>query len=125
MKKPRKTPVRKAGYDTEDTKNHVMAAGREILLAAQGALRFCKDYVESSPDSASKQHLAGFFSRAMAVADDLGKSILEISPVKQAAEQIVKSFLSSVGEEMKNSSNKMPRSHKKPVPKRKKGSRRK
>ncbi|HPW44942.1 MAG TPA: hypothetical protein PKU96_01055 [bacterium] len=125
MKKPKRTSTRKASYDQGDTKNHVMAAGREILLAARGALRFCKDYVENSPDSASKQHLASFFSKAMAVADDLGKSILEISPVKQAAEHIAKSFLSSVGEEMKNSSDKTPRSHKNPVHNRKKGGRRK
>lgn len=94
-------------FNSDETKRHIMAAGRELLLAAQGALRFCKSYVEVTPESKSQPHLIQFFQKAIAVADDLGKSMLKTSPVQRAAAGITKSLFDAMEQEMKVS----PASH--------------
>ena len=54
--------------EMEETKEHILAAGRELLLAAHGALKFCQSYAEHSAPTASKPNVAGFFQKALAVA---------------------------------------------------------
>lgn len=90
--------------DVEETKAHILAAGREVLLAARGALRFCKSYVETTPESESRPHLIGFFQKAIGVADELGKSILSVSPIGDTARGIAKSIFESMEQEMKRES---------------------
>ncbi len=58
-----------------DTKTHVLNAGKEILLAAQGALSFCKHYVETSKKEKNNPELIEFFSKALEVAEDLGRGL--------------------------------------------------
>ncbi|MBT3182470.1 MAG: hypothetical protein HN337_08200 [Deltaproteobacteria bacterium] len=107
---PRKSPpgqsTRKDPIDKDETIHHIMAAGKELLLAAQGALRFCKDYVENTPDSKSKPNLLKFFQNAIKVADDLGGSIIKTSPVATAAKGMAKNIFDSMESEM--SSRKKP-----------------
>ena len=88
--------------EMERTKQHVLAAGRELLLAAQGALRFCKDYVEFSPPRASHPHLIDFLQRGISMADELGRGLLEAAPVKRAAEGLVKPILNIMEWEMRS-----------------------
>jgi hypothetical protein len=88
--------------EMERTKRHVLAAGRELLLAAQGALRFCKDYVEFSPPRASRPHLVNFFQRGISMADELGRGLLEAAPVKRAAEGLAKPILNIMEWEMRS-----------------------
>lgn len=86
--------------DIEDTKDHILAAGRELLLAACGALHFCRDYVEKSVPEANRPALMGFFKRAIAVADELGSSISGISALKRTAEDLAKPFFTALEREM-------------------------
>ncbi len=101
---PRKSQPRhskkKAPEGKDETIQHIMAAGKEILLAAQGALRFCKNYVESTPDSKSKPNLLKFFQNAIKVADDLGGSIIKTSPVAGVAKGMAKNIFDSMESEM-------------------------
>jgi hypothetical protein len=87
--------------EMERTKRHVLAAGRELMLAAQGALRFCKDYVEFSPPRASHPHLVNFFQKGISMADELGRGLLEAAPVKRAAEGLAKPLLNVMEREMR------------------------
>lgn len=65
-----------------DTKVHIFNAGRELLLAAQGALSFCREYVTSGKEHENPQ-LAHFFSRALRVAEELGKDLEQGAAHKQ------------------------------------------
>lgn len=67
----------------ESTKDHALIAGRELLLAAQGMLKFCKLYVESSSDARFKPYLSDLISKAQNVTDDLAKDIVRDVPVKK------------------------------------------
>lgn len=87
-------------FDTEETKKHVLAAGREILLAAGGALRFCKNYADATVPSSSRSALFDFFQKAITVADDLGKSITHIPDVKSVADKVVGPLFDLMGQEM-------------------------
>lgn len=87
--------------EMERTKRHVLAAGRELILAAQGALRFCKDYVEFSPPRTSRPHLVNFFQKGISMADELGRGLLEVAPVKRAAEGLAKPLLNVMEREMR------------------------
>jgi len=117
---PRKAPRAKS-KDTppnmDETKEHVLAAGREILLAAQGALRFCKAYVETTSESKSKPHLISFFQKAITVADELGKSIIDIAPIKHTARNVAQSIIDAMEEEMTSEESKVRRSSKESVSK--------
>ena len=84
----------------DETKTHVLAAGREIMLAAQGALRFCKNYVESSAPTTSRPQLLDFFQKAIAVADDLGGDLMKAAPIRHAAEGVAKTVMDMMGREM-------------------------
>jgi len=102
--KQRKSNVRKKPHhtpDMEETKMHVMAAGREILLAAQGALSFCETYVETCMPPESRTNLIRFFKNAISVADELGRGITGVSSIKKAAEGMIKPVLSEMNKEMK------------------------
>ncbi|MBI4126371.1 MAG: hypothetical protein HY465_02645 [Deltaproteobacteria bacterium] len=59
-----------------ETKLHVLRAGRELLIAAEGALEFCKHYVEKSGKEPQNQKLMTFFSRALDVVTELGSDLI-------------------------------------------------
>lgn len=88
------------GPDAEETKAHVLAAARELLLAAQGALKFCRCYVEETSQSKTKPYLVGFFQKATQVANELGKGILDACPTADVAKGAVKTVIESIGREM-------------------------
>lgn len=92
--------------DVEETKAHVMAAGRELLLAARGALFFCKDYVETQVPEASRPNLLGFFQKAIAVADELSRGIAGVATIKKAAEGIAKPLFTAMEREMRREAGK-------------------
>lgn len=87
--------------DIEETKTHILAAGRELLLAAHGALAFCREYVESQAPKDARPNLVGFFQKAISVADDLGKGISKASSFKRAAEEVAKPLFTAMAREMK------------------------
>ena len=91
-------------YDPYRTKAHVMAAGREIMLAAQGALRFCKEYAEKTASPSSRPHLVKFFTRAIAVADEFSKGLVTASKLSKAAQRLTSPILDAIGGEMKGGS---------------------
>lgn len=86
--------------DIEETKEHVLAAGREILLAARGALRFCKSYVEAASAPESRPELMKFFQHAIEVADDLSRGICSIDAIKETASNIAKPVMDILEQEM-------------------------
>ena len=88
--------------DADETREHVMAAGRELLLAAKGALGFCLDYVDSSVPPASKANLISFFQKALSVADELSKGIAGAETLTRAAGAMAKPLFTSMAEEMKS-----------------------
>lgn len=90
--------------DIEETKDHILTAGKELLLAAQGALHFCKEYVEKSVPEARRPALLGFFKKAIVVADELGSSISGISTLKRTAEGFAKPFFTAIEREMREGS---------------------
>ena len=55
----------------EDTKEHIMIAAKELLLAAGGALRFCRAYVETQMPKSSQPELLTFFQKAIFSAWDI------------------------------------------------------
>jgi len=85
--------------DMDETKEHVLAAGRELLLAADGALRFCRSYAESFASPQSRSQLVSFFSKAVAVADELAKGLITASG-KEAAKKAAGPLLDALGREM-------------------------
>ncbi|MFH0799083.1 MAG: hypothetical protein V2A66_02735 [Pseudomonadota bacterium] len=87
--------------DMDETKDHIMAAGRELLLAAHGALSFCKEYVENSIPESSRPNLLCFFQKAIAVADDLSKGLASVSDIKRAASGFAKPILTAIEREMR------------------------
>jgi len=84
--------------DFEETRTHILLAGREILLAAQGALKFCSAYVEAS--NKSSPHLKAFFKRAMTVADELGSGLKDMDSIKRAASSVVNPIFALIENEM-------------------------
>jgi hypothetical protein len=110
--------------DMDETKEHVMAAGREIIMAAQGALRFCKAYVEYQAPSKSQPHLVNFFQKAISVADELATGLLKASPIKKAAESVAGPLFDVMEREMKSEARKVRR-RAKPKPKAKRATRKK
>lgn len=87
-------------FDMDETKGHILAAGRELLLAADGALRFCRKYAETSVPSSSRPGLLDFFQKAIVVADEMGKSITNIPTAKTVAEKVAKPIFEMMGHEM-------------------------
>jgi hypothetical protein len=89
----------------EDTRTHILIAGRELLLAAQGALKFCSQYVEASPKSSP--NVKAFFKHAMKVANELGSGLQNIETIKKAAGKAIKPIFTTMEDEM--ASEKKPR----------------
>lgn len=87
--------------DIDETKEHVLAAGRELLLAAQGALSLCKDYAKASSSPDSRSQLMQFFSKAMDVADELSKGLISASRIPGAARGVAGEVFDAIGREMK------------------------
>jgi hypothetical protein len=90
---------RKQVPDMDETKEHILAAGRELMLAADGALRFCKSYAESFSSPQSRSQLVSFFSKAIAVADELAKGLITASG-KEAAKKAAGPLFDALGREM-------------------------
>ena len=86
--------------DMEETKAHVLAAGRELMLAAQGALAFCRDYAKSQTPAPQRSQLLGFFSKAIEVADELGKGLTTASHIPGAAKGMAGQIFDAMGREM-------------------------
>jgi hypothetical protein len=82
----------------EQTRIHILTAGRELLYAAKGALHFCSKYVEGS--SKSSPHLAAFFKKAITVADDLSEGLKDMNAIKKAASAAVKPIFTVMENEM-------------------------
>jgi hypothetical protein len=93
--------TKKKTHCMDETSQHVLAAGRELLLAAQGALRFCKNYVETQVPTSNRANLMNFFGKAIRVADELGDSICGVTSITRTAEKFAKPFLSAMDFEMK------------------------
>jgi len=85
----------------DETGEHIMAAGKELLLAAGGALKCCKDYVETSVPEASRTNLLSFFQKAISVADELSRGICGVSTIKRTAGTIAKPLFTAMAKEMK------------------------
>lgn len=90
-----------AEFNMDETKQHIMAAGKELLLAARGALFFCKDYVEAQVPEAGRPNLLGFFQKAIAVADELSRGIAGVSTIKRTAAGIAKPLFTAMEREMR------------------------
>ncbi len=84
--------------DLEDTRVHILVAGRELLLAAKGALRFCSQYAEAS--GTSSPHLVKFFKKAINVADDLSAGLKNIDTIKKAAGAAIRPLFTAMEREM-------------------------
>jgi len=101
MTKRRRGCAAKAQPDMEETKAHVLAAGRELMLAAQGALGFCKDYAKAHASPSSKSQLMSFFSKALEVADELSKGLITASSVHTPVRGVADKIFDAIGNEMK------------------------
>lgn len=84
--------------DFTETRIHILTAGRELLLAAKGALQFCSKYVESSQVSAP--HVKAFFKKAINVADDLSSGLRSADMIKRAASSAVKPIFTALEQEL-------------------------
>lgn len=85
--------------DMEETKEHIISAGRELMLAADGALRFCRAYAESFSSPATRSHLVTFFTKAIYVADELAKGLITASG-KEAVRKAASPVFDALGREM-------------------------
>ncbi len=86
--------------EMEETKEHIMAAGRELLLAAHGALKFCEAYIKFSSPKSSRPHLVNFFQKAISVADELGVGLLGTEHIKRTARKIADPIFDGMEKEM-------------------------
>lgn len=84
--------------DAAETRMHILAAGRELLWAAKGALNFCCKYVESSGNRAP--NVVAFFKKAMSVADDLSAGLDNPETIKKAARSAIEPVFCSMEREM-------------------------
>ncbi|HPM40828.1 MAG TPA: hypothetical protein PLY45_00135 [bacterium] len=100
MKRARREGKGEAPYDADETREHIMAAGRELLLAARGALGFCREYVETSVPEGSRANLISFFQKAMAVADELSRGICGAETLKKAAGAAAGPLFTAMAREM-------------------------
>lgn len=105
----RKGPTPDA-FDFEKTRTHILTAGRELLLAARGALQFCYNYVEST--GTSTPHVRRFFKKAMIVADDLSSGLKDTDAIKRAASSAIKPVFTTMEKEMKSKHTKTKRTRK-------------
>lgn len=85
--------------DMEETKGHILAAGKELMLAADGALKFCLAYAESFSSPSSRSQLVSFFSKAISVADELAKGLITASS-KGAVKKAASPIFDALGREM-------------------------
>jgi hypothetical protein len=92
--------MRREMPDMEQTKEHILAAGRELLLAADGALRFCKAYAETASAPSSRSTLVSFFSKAISVADELGKDLVKATGISKVAKSAVSPLFDALGREI-------------------------
>ena len=86
--------------DFSDTQIHIFKAGRELLRAAVGVLKFCRNYVEKTSPEKPHPNLVNFFTKAISVASDLGSSMVKGLPFKQATWKFTKPLCDTIEEEM-------------------------
>lgn len=87
--------------DLNETKAHIFIAGHELLKAAEGVLKYCKAYVESSGQKKTHPHLMQIFSKGIVIARDLGSSMLEGKPFKGTANKVVQHFCDTIEHEIR------------------------
>ena len=92
--------------DFETTKVHIIVAGRELLLAAQGALAFCKHYVETNGRERRNPELIQFFTRALTVANDLGRDLTTAEGLKRVISMVIKPLETGMAWERKQTTKK-------------------
>lgn len=106
--RPARRPSGIEGMSMEETRQHIFLAGRELLLAAQGALRFCQAYVEAEAPESSRPAMAAFFRRAIGLADELGRGIASVAALKRTAGEIAKPLLAAMDREMRSQISERP-----------------
>ena len=84
----------------DETRGHLIAAGKELLQAAGGALAFFRDAVENASAGAPRPHLMGFLEKATAVAHELSKSISRVSSAQKMAGRFVSPLVAAIEQEM-------------------------
>jgi len=111
--------------DFSDTQAHIFHAGRELLLAGVGVLKFCRTYVEHTSNEKPHPNLLKLFSRAITIAGELASSMGKGSPMKQAALKITRPFCDTMERELSARHVRMPAKRKKASAAKKKKSSRK
>lgn len=94
---------------SDDTREHILAAGRELMLAAKGALSFINSYMESQKSSSSQDQISSFFHRAISVADQIGRELSNICPKPSHTSAAIKPIIEALASEMKASDKFRPR----------------
>jgi hypothetical protein len=59
------------------TRKHILIAGREIMLAARGALRFFRSFAQSAATPSVRPFLLELFDRAIDIADDFSAGLIK------------------------------------------------
>ncbi len=80
---------------------HILLAGRELLLAAQGALKFCREYVDHHQNN-GRHHprLAEYFNKALKTTEDLSRGLVPATAFKKAVEKRTSQLADVIEQEM-------------------------
>jgi hypothetical protein len=107
--------------DFSDTQVHIFHAGRELLLAAVGVLKFCRTYVERTSNEKPHPNLIKLFSKAIMIAGELASSMKKGSPMKEAALKMTRPFCDTMERELSARRTRTPSTRKiAPITKKKK-----
>ncbi len=87
--------------DLSETKAHIFIAGHELLKAAEGMLKFCKDYVEATSECKKHPYMVDLLNKGINIAKDLGTSMSQESFVRETTTKIIKGFCDTLEEEMR------------------------
>ena len=99
--------------DFSDTQNHIFLAARELLSAAVGVLKFCRTYVERTSIERPHPNMVRFFSKAIAVASELGSSMMKSLPLKETAEKLTRHVCDTIEREMRKQNTGVAQRHSK------------
>lgn len=86
--------------DLTETKAHIFIAGHELLKAAEGVLKFCRFYVESTSERSQHKNMLGLLSKGINIAKSLGLSLAEEPLLKGAANKVMKGFCDIIEKEI-------------------------
>jgi hypothetical protein len=89
------------GPDLEETKAHIFIAGHELLKAAEGMLKFCKDYVEATSECRKHPHVKRLFTKGISIARELGQSMSQESILQKTGGKILHHFCDTMEKEMR------------------------